>query len=95
MLMTVIWLYLAGWTTLISGHFSPFEMAMTLVVGAACAIGLRLDARSFAAVPATTAVGICIRHRGPRRKRSVFGSVCFRESREGSSFPASCDRRIA
>jgi hypothetical protein len=58
MLMTVIWLYLAGWTTLISGHFSAFEMAMTLVVGAACAIGLWLDARSFAAVPATTAVGL-------------------------------------
>jgi len=60
MLMTVIWLYLAGWTTLISGHFSPFEMAMTLIVGAACAIGLWLDARSFAGVRATTAVGLTV-----------------------------------
>jgi hypothetical protein len=59
-LMMLIWLYLAGWSTLISGHFSPFETAMTLVVGAACAIGLWLDARSFAGVPATTAVGLIV-----------------------------------
>jgi len=60
MLMTVIWLYLAGWSTLISGHFSPFEIAMTLVVGAACAIGLWLDARSLAGVRATTAAGLIV-----------------------------------
>jgi len=59
-LMTLIWLYLAGWSTLISGHFSPFETAMTLVVGAACAIGLWLDVRSFAGVPATTAAGLFV-----------------------------------
>jgi len=57
-LMTVIWLYLAGWTTLISGHFTSFETAMTLVVGAACAIGLWLDTRSFARVPAMTGLGL-------------------------------------
>ena len=59
-LMMVIWLYLAGWATLISGHFSPFETAMTLAVGAACAIGLWLDARSFAGVPATIAAGLFV-----------------------------------
>jgi hypothetical protein len=59
-LMTLIWLYLAGWSTLISGHFSLFETAMTLVVGAACAIGLWLDVRSFAGVPATTAAGLFV-----------------------------------
>jgi hypothetical protein len=59
-LMTLIWLYLAGWSTLISGHFSPFETAMTLVVGAACAIGLGLDVRSFAGVPATPAAGLLV-----------------------------------
>ena len=57
-LMMVIWLYLAGWSTLISGQFSPFESAMTMVVGAACAIGLSLDVRSFAGVRATTAAGL-------------------------------------
>jgi hypothetical protein len=59
-LMTLIWLYLAGWSTLISGHFSPFETAMTLVVGAACAIGLWLDVRSFTGVPPTTAAGLFV-----------------------------------
>jgi cation transport ATPase len=59
-LMTLIWLYLAGWSTLLSGHFSPFETAMTLAVGAACAIGLWFDARSFAGVPATTAAGLFV-----------------------------------
>jgi hypothetical protein len=57
-LMVLIWLYLAGWSTLISGHFSAFETAMTLVVGAACAIGLWLDVRSFVGVQATTAAGL-------------------------------------
>ena len=28
----LIWLYLAGWSTLISGHFSPVETAMLLYV---------------------------------------------------------------
>jgi hypothetical protein len=59
-LMMVIWLYLAGWSTLISGHFSAFETVMTLVVGAACAIGLWLDVRSFVGVPATTAAGLFV-----------------------------------
>jgi hypothetical protein len=59
-LMMLIWLYLAGWSTLISGHFSAFETAMTLVVGAACAIGLWLDVRSFVGVQATTAVGLLV-----------------------------------
>jgi hypothetical protein len=59
-LMTVIWLYLAGWSTLITGHFSPFETAMTVVVGAACTIGLWLDVRSRAGVPATTAAGLFV-----------------------------------
>jgi hypothetical protein len=58
--MTLIWLYLAGWSTLISGHFSPFETAMTLVVGTACAIGLWLDVRSFAGVPAMPAAGLFV-----------------------------------
>jgi hypothetical protein len=72
-LMTLIWLYLAGWSTLISGHFSPFETAMTLAVGAACVIGLWLDARSFAGVPVTTAAGLFV-------IAAAAQSLCFRLS---------------
>jgi hypothetical protein len=72
-LMTLIWLYLAGWSTLIAGHFTPFETAMTLAVGAASAIGLWLDARSFARVPAATAAGLFV-------IAAAAQSLCFRLS---------------
>jgi hypothetical protein len=38
--MTLIWLFLLGWSHLISGSFSAVEIAMTLVVGAASAAGI-------------------------------------------------------
>src|SRR5262245_6628907 len=34
-LMTFIWLFLLGWARIISGHFVPTEIAMTIVVGVA------------------------------------------------------------
>jgi hypothetical protein len=40
--MVLIWLFLLGWSHVISGTFSPVEIAMTLVVGAASAVGLVL-----------------------------------------------------
>lgn len=73
MLMTLIWLYLAGWSTLINGHFSFFEIAITLVVWAACAIGLWLDTRSFAGVSATAAAGLFV-------SAAAAQSLCFRLS---------------
>ena len=39
-LMGVVWSYLLGWTRLISGTFSPTEIAMTVVVAAAAVVGL-------------------------------------------------------
>ena len=39
-LMTLIWLFLLGWARVLTGHFSPTEIAMTLIVGAACATGI-------------------------------------------------------
>jgi len=39
-IMIVIWLFLLGWARIISGHFFPSEIAMTLVVGAASAVGI-------------------------------------------------------
>lgn len=41
-LMTFIWLFLLGWARVLTGHFSPVEIAMTLIVGAACIAGLAI-----------------------------------------------------
>jgi len=38
--MALIWLFLLGWSHVISGTFSPVEIAMTIVVGLASAAGL-------------------------------------------------------
>lgn len=39
-IMTFIWLFLLGWARIVTGHFLPTEIAMTLVVGAASVVGL-------------------------------------------------------
>jgi hypothetical protein len=39
-LMALIWLYLLGISNLLSGHFAPVEIAMTIIVGAAAIIGI-------------------------------------------------------
>jgi len=39
-LMAVVWSFLLGWTRIITGTFSPAEIAMTVVVGAAAVVGL-------------------------------------------------------
>jgi hypothetical protein len=43
--MALIWLFLLGWAHIVSGHFSPIEIAMTLIVGVASAFGLALCLR--------------------------------------------------
>ncbi|HLY61859.1 MAG TPA: hypothetical protein VKV95_14020 [Terriglobia bacterium] len=51
-----IWLFLLGWASILSGHFSTTEIAMTLVIGLASAAGLltilrwRTSINSFAAI---------------------------------------------
>lgn len=40
LIMAVIWLFLLGWAHIISGTFSPTEIAMTMVVGAASIVGI-------------------------------------------------------
>ena len=40
LLMTTIWLFLLGWARIISGTFSPTEIAMTLIVGLASIVGI-------------------------------------------------------
>jgi len=38
--MALIWLYLLGISSLLSGHFAPVEIAMTIIVGAAAIVGI-------------------------------------------------------
>jgi hypothetical protein len=39
-LVSLIWLYLLGWASVIRGHFSPVEIAMTLIVGISSLAGI-------------------------------------------------------
>ena len=39
-IMTFIWLFLLGWAHIVSGHFFPTEVAMTLVIGVASIVGI-------------------------------------------------------
>jgi hypothetical protein len=41
----LIWLFLFGWSHILSGHFSPVEIAMTIVIGMASALGIVLSLR--------------------------------------------------
>jgi hypothetical protein len=43
--MALIWLFLLGWSHVISGHFSLIEIAMTIVIGAGGALGIMLSLR--------------------------------------------------
>src|SRR5437660_2589463 len=38
--MIFIWLFLLGWARIVSGHFFPTEIAMTMVIGAASLVGI-------------------------------------------------------
>jgi hypothetical protein len=40
LLLAAIWLFLLGWARIVSGTFSPTEIAMTLIVGAASILGM-------------------------------------------------------
>jgi hypothetical protein len=39
-IMSFIWLFLLGWAQIVHGTFSPTEIAMTMIVGAASVVGL-------------------------------------------------------
>jgi hypothetical protein len=59
-IMMLIWLFLLGWTHVVSGHFSPAEIAMTLVVGSASAGGLRVAFRWRTAVRPLSAAAVAV-----------------------------------
>lgn len=44
-IMVFIWLFLLGWARVVTGHFSATEIAMTLIIGVACIIGLTFSFR--------------------------------------------------
>ena len=43
--MIAIWLFLLGWARIVTGHFFPTEVAMTIVIGIASLAGLATIAR--------------------------------------------------
>ena len=57
-IMIFIWLFMLGWARIVTGHFPPVEIAMTLVVGAASVVGLFVIARWRTAVRPITAAGM-------------------------------------
>jgi hypothetical protein len=66
-IMIFIWLFLAGWAHIVTGHFPPTEVAMTLVVGLASIAGLLAAIRWRTAVRPLTAVGVFL----------LFGALQF------------------
>jgi hypothetical protein len=59
-LMTAIWLFLLGWARILSGTFSPSEVALTLIVGAASLCGIGAGLRWKTTVRPAAAFGAVI-----------------------------------
>ena len=59
-IMVLIWLFLLGWAHIVSGHFSPIEIAMTLVIGVACVTGIVFSLRWRTAVSSFAALGSAV-----------------------------------
>jgi hypothetical protein len=49
-IMIFIWLFLLGWARIVSGHFSPIEIGLTLIIGVAALFGLGISIRWRTAV---------------------------------------------
>ena len=73
LLMALIWLFLAGLPSPVSGHFNPGEIAMTIVVGGASIAGIWCAARSRAGLSAAAAAGLFA-------SAAVLQAICFRVS---------------
>ncbi len=57
LLMINIWLLLLGLPHLLSGTFTPIEIALTITIGIAAVVGIATALRVRTAVPWTSAVG--------------------------------------
>jgi hypothetical protein len=80
-LMVFIWLYVLGIASIISGHFSPFEIAMTIMVGAASVTGIVIFTRTKSSLPPAMVVTTFV-------VTAVVQYACFRIS----FFPAIAHR---
>ena len=58
MLMSVIWLFLMGWTKVISGSFTSIEVMLTLVIGGATIAGSIIALRWHTRVTWTKALSV-------------------------------------
>ena len=56
LLMINVWFFLLGWPHIFSGTFSPTEIAMTLIVGLASAVGIGIAVRLKSEVRAWSAI---------------------------------------
>ena len=59
-IMVFIWLFLLGWARIVSGHFTPTEIAMTLIVGAGALLGLVACTRWRTATRPLTAAALVV-----------------------------------
>jgi hypothetical protein len=59
-LMIFIWLFLFGWARIVSGHFSPVEIVMTIVVGASSLLGIVTGLRWRTSVRPATALAMAV-----------------------------------
>jgi hypothetical protein len=71
--MSVIWAYLLGISRLLSGTFSPMEIAMTIIVGVAAAIGIASFVRSRSFLSPLSAGGLFV-------MMAALQVLCFRLS---------------
>lgn len=59
-IVVLIWLFLLGWARVVSGTFSPVEIAMTVVIGVACAWGIFTGLRWRTAVRIGVGLGATV-----------------------------------
>ena len=72
-LMVLIWTFLLGISHVVSGHFSPIEIVMTLVVGASSVVGMGSLIRSKLSFPPALAAAVFV-------IMAIFQLICFRLS---------------
>jgi hypothetical protein len=56
----MIWLFLLGWARMVSGTFSPIEIAMTIAFAAASVIGMWKSVRSRTQVSWAAGIGVFV-----------------------------------
>ena len=59
-IVIAIWLFLLGWARIVTGHFSPVEVAMTLIIGFACICGVFVSFRWRTEVRPAVALGVTV-----------------------------------